>query len=111
MATPFVRCFSRSRTRTSGTREAQDVEEAPARHRNEPRQDAMQRLEPGRMPADEARDDRNGRKDAVAVLELKARSPSQIQILDDWPIAWVLGRIRGPNQAASQQEVHARLQV
>ena len=92
----------RSRTGRSGTLEAQHVQEAPARHGQQPRQRAMQRhaAAPGDRRISRVSTGTVGKMPRRSISRKPARA-RQVEILADRPIARMLGGIRRANQAAA----------
>src|SRR2546422_8760067 len=71
----------------------------------------MNRLERSRMPANPAREDRHGWKNAAAGRQHETGPPPKLDELDCRAVAGVLIFRCRPDQAAEEQKVDARLQV
>src|SRR5688500_14507641 len=97
IATPVVRCFSRSRKGSSGSRKTQDAQETPAGHREPFRQKTVERQETRRMPTDQAREHRHSRKNSRVFDQPEAGTPGEFQVFTDRTIPWVFGGIGRPD--------------
>src|SRR5918994_6841401 len=107
-------CFPSCRTlggKTSALPERQQVQEAPAGNRQEPREQRVEGVKRSRVTADESRQHRNGGEDALPRDQLEPGLPGKADVLVGRPVPRVLLLGGGADQPSGDEEMHARLEV